>query len=384
MNKCLILILFTFISTLVNAQTDEKYMKGAVPEEDGRVVFSKTVETSLPAADVYQKMNDWASQNYTQTEANPKQRILFNSPEQRSIACQGEKELVFNKSVFNMDKTTMNYQLIITATDRQCKIAIRNISYDYFDTKTNPIVLKAEETITDKVALRGNKSIYKAYKGFRTHTIDFVNDLYAEISGYLNSSEKENSTSDILPKASTEISVVPAEGVVSTEMPGFRKIDADKIPGNYVKLLNEWTLITSGTKDETNVMTASWGGLGVFWGKPVAFCFLNPTRYSIKTMDAGDVYTISFYTETYKTNMEYCGQVSGRNVDKIKGSGLTPIKTPSGASAFAEAWLILECKKLIAQPIQPDAVVDKEASGKWAKDGYHKMYVGEILNVWVK
>ena len=172
---------------------------------------------------------------------------------------------------------------------------------------------------------------------------------------------------------------VTETGSVSA-LPGFRQISADKIPGNIVKLLNNWTLITSGTAEKTNVMTASWGGLGVFWEKPVAFCFLNPSRYSVQTMDQGETYTISFYTEAYKDAMLYCGNNSGRNTDKIKGSGLTPIKTPSGATAFAEAWMIFECKKIIAQQISPDAV-KTQVPAEWSKNGYHKMYVGEILNV---
>ena len=35
-------------------------------------------------------------------------------------------------------------------------------------------------------------------------------------------------------------------------------------------------------------MTASWGGLGVLWGKPVAFIFLRPTRYTKEFVDKAD------------------------------------------------------------------------------------------------
>ncbi|MEN9918268.1 MAG: hypothetical protein RL662_704 [Bacteroidota bacterium] len=167
-------------------------------------------------------------------------------------------------------------------------------------------------------------------------------------------------------------------------MPGFRSIAANEIPGNIIALLNDAMLINSGTPDQRNVMAASWGGLGRFWEKPVAMCFLNPTRYSVETMDKGETYTLSFYKEEYKEKVNYCGSISGRAGNKIKESGLTPIVTPSGALAFSEAWLILECKKVLAQPILPDAVLDKEAASSWSKSGYHKMYIGQILNVWIK
>jgi hypothetical protein len=57
---------------------------------------------------------------------------------------------------------------------------------------------------------------------------------------------------------------------------------------------------------------------------------------------------------------------------------------PSGSKAFSEAWMILECRKLAGQQISPDAVFDKREKEKWSQAEFHKMYIGEILNVWVK
>ena len=42
----------------------------------------------------------------------------------------------------------------------------------------------------------------------------------------------------------------------------------------------EWMLITSGTIDRFNTMTASWGGIGWLWNKPVAYIFVRPDRYT--------------------------------------------------------------------------------------------------------
>ena len=42
----------------------------------------------------------------------------------------------------------------------------------------------------------------------------------------------------------------------------------------------EWMLVTAGTKDKFNTMTANWGGTGFLWNRPVAFIFIRPERYT--------------------------------------------------------------------------------------------------------
>ena len=141
-------------------------------------------------------------------------------------------------------------------------------------------------------------------------------------------------------------------------------------------------LITAGNDAQYNMMTASWGGAGVFWGKPAVTCY-NPTRYTYQLMENNDTYTLSFYTETYRDILNYCGTNSGRDKDKVKEAGLTPITTPSGSKAFSEAWMIIECRKMVSQSLIPEALHDSQAKEKWGTQ-LHKMYIGEILNVWVK
>ena len=68
---------------------------------------------------------------------------------------------------------------------------------------------------------------------------------------------------------------------------------------------------------------------------------------------------------------------------KVKEAGLTPITTPSGSKAFSEAWMIIECRKMVSQSLIPEALHDSQAKEKWGTQ-LHKMYIGEILNVWVK
>lgn len=389
MNKFLLISLCTVISAFTFAQEKAKYLAGAVPEVDGKVVFSKTikVKNNVSKANLFELMNKWADEEYNNKkgEKDLNNRVLLSNAEEGDIACGGEQYLVFKKNAFILDRTKMSYQLILAVTEGQCDVTVRNIRYDYSDNKG---VVPAEEVIADNIALSKNgDKLNRYFDKFRIHTIDSINAIMKDIDVYLNGTVKSGAVASVSATIESPVenpAMVSFAGPLSTDMPGFRKVAADKIPGNYIKLLSDWTLITSGTSDQVNVMTASWGGLGTFWEKPVAFCFLNPTRYSVQMMDKGEYYTISFYTEAYKEALKYCGSVSGRTTDKVKGSGLTPIKTPSGATAFSEAWMILECKKIVSQQLSSESIVDKNLPTDWTKDGFHKMYIGEILNVWIK
>lgn len=93
-------------------------------------------------------------------------------------------------------------------------------------------------------------------------------------------------------------------------------------------------------------------------------------------MDNGETYTLTFYTETYREALNFCGHNSGKNTDKVKGAGLTPIATPSGSKAFSEAWMIIECRKMISQTINIDGISDPELKSKAGK-AMHKMFIGE-------
>lgn len=405
MNKYLLIVLCLVISIFANAQENAKYLAGAVPEVNDKVIFSKEIKVKNPISKtaLFDLMDKWANEKYAQdrVEKGLDSRVLLSNKEDGSIACGVEQYLVFKKNAFVLDRAKMSYQLLLAIENGQCDITIRNIRYNYSDSKE---IVPAEEMITDKVALNKNgDKLNRYYDKFRIYTVDSLNAVMNEIDTYLNGTSTGGAVAAVTTSQPTIQQLVVAESVTQTpamtnnvvqsanivgttleSLPGYKNVPADKIPGNYIKLLNDWTLVTSGVAGQENVMTASWGGLGVLWEKPVAICFLNPTRYSVQVMDKGEYYTISFYTEAYKDALKYCGSVSGRDTDKIKGSGLTPVKMPSGSTAFAEAWMILECRKIVSQQIQPNAVYAKDLKEGWTKDGFHKMYIGEILNVWIK
>jgi len=163
--------------------------------------------------------------------------------------------------------------------------------------------------------------------------------------------------------------------------PEFRLIDPQMISDNPFRLIDkEWMLITAGKTESFNTMTASWGGFGVLWNKPVVFCFVRPVRYTYKFMEKSDYFTASFFGREYRKALNYCGKYSGRNVDKMKATGLTPKTSPKGSIYFDEARLVLECRKLYFSDLNPEHFVDPEIIRNYPEADYHRMYVGEITN----
>lgn len=148
----------------------------------------------------------------------------------------------------------------------------------------------------------------------------------------------------------------------------------------------EWMLVTAGSSEHFNTMTASWGGIGFLWNKPVAFVFIRPERYTYEFTEKNEYLTLSFLGAENRDIYNLCGSKSGRDTDKIRESGLKPILTPGGQITFEQARLTLECRKLYGEALVPEGFADQEALHKWYNEnnGMHKMYITEILNVWEK
>ncbi|MBO4560158.1 MAG: flavin reductase [Lachnospiraceae bacterium] len=142
----------------------------------------------------------------------------------------------------------------------------------------------------------------------------------------------------------------------------------------------KWALLTAGTADSFNTMTISWGGLGTLWGKPVATAYVRTSRYTHEFMDKEEYFTISFYPEEYKKILGVLGSKSGRDIDKMHASGLTP--EPAGSSmTFKEAEITLVCRKLFMQPLELERIPEDIREKLYGKDAPHDMYIGEVVEI---
>ena len=165
----------------------------------------------------------------------------------------------------------------------------------------------------------------------------------------------------------------------------FKEIKPTEISENALKLIgDDWALVTSGNEEKFNTMTISWGGAGIMWGKPVTFTFIRPQRYTFEFMENNGYYSMSFFNEEYRDALKFCGSKSGRDYDKVKETGLTPKFTENGVPYFEEAKLVLICKKLYAQDLNKESIIDNESVDKWYNNDFHKMYISEIVKVLCK
>ena len=162
----------------------------------------------------------------------------------------------------------------------------------------------------------------------------------------------------------------------------MKEIKPEALQGNPFTLIgSEWMLITAGNKEHHNMMTASWGGLGVLWEKNVATVYVRPTRYTLGFLKNEPYFTLSFFGKN-KAVHKICGSKSGRDIDKTAALGLTPVYE-NGAVYFKEAELVIVCKKLYADAIKPECFIDPAVNNFYTARDYHEFFIGEIVKVYV-
>lgn len=400
----LVLLALCLVATAQENYNIEKYLKaGAVPTVEGKVVFTDSVSIvdGYTSDQINTLARAWVD-SFLKGRDVARNRVVKD--ENGRIDVMAQQEIVFANNAFSYDKATMNYVVSLNSSPDKCIIAISRISYNYNDGTTTEVIL-AEDYITDENSVNKKGTRLTPITGkFRRKTIDAAEEIFTSFQEMVRPYAKESiavaAKEAPIPLPAAKPVAKPVSEPVPDPMPeqkqevvspagntldGFRKISPEELQGNFIKMVSQdWMLIAAGNSEKANMMTASWGGIGVLYNKPVAICFINPARYTYSIMEKSDTFTLTFYPQEYKEVLQYCGTKSGRDEDKIKGSGLTPVYTENGAVAFSQACVIIECRKLLSQSLMLDSIENEDERNKRAMQPMHKMYIGEILNVWVK
>ena len=166
---------------------------------------------------------------------------------------------------------------------------------------------------------------------------------------------------------------------------GFREISPTVLENAMQKIGKEWMLITA--RDEcqgrVNAMTASWGALGVLWGKNICTCFVRPQRHTYRLMEENSVCSIAFLSEDYRGALQLCGKKSGRDTDKLGEAGLHTVEF-DGVPVIVEADTVLICRKLYADDLKKECFLDPALLSHYAAEDYHRVYVLAIEKVYRK
>ena len=139
-------------------------------------------------------------------------------------------------------------------------------------------------------------------------------------------------------------------------------------------------LITAKKSDGSfNTMTASWGGLGVLWNKNVCFVFIRPQRYTYEFTQEANEFTLSFYPDEMRGALTVGGRESGRDCDKIKKAGLSPVNLDNTVY-FEGAKLVMKVRKLYKTQLKKDEFIDSSIPDNvYQANDYHYVYVCEIV-----
>ena len=102
-------------------------------------------------------------------------------------------------------------------------------------------------------------------------------------------------------------------------------------------------------------------------------------------MESSDVYTLSFLGQQNKAIHKICGSKSGRDTDKLKETGLLPVTTEHGSIGYEQARIVLECQKIYFDDLKPVFFLPDDIDDEiYPNKDYHRIYYGEILNVYTK
>ena len=147
---------------------------------------------------------------------------------------------------------------------------------------------------------------------------------------------------------------------------------------------DNWFLLTAGdfVTGHFNSMTVSWGTIGSLWERPVAQVFVRPQRYTFDFIDRYDTFTLCAFTKEYRKSLSLMGSRSGRNLDKAATAGITPIAAELvPAPVYAEADLIIECRKIYWADFDPAHFLDKSILENYPASDFHRIFYGEMLGI---
>lgn len=340
-----LLFFLALIPALLAAQTDQRYLAGAVPTVNGKVVFSQEIQApNLNQQQIYDTLLNWAKQTYNTND----RRVVYQNREEGTIAVVSKEYIVFTSNALALDRSLTTYQLTMKCQDQHCRLEIGGIRFIYnVSYQDEPEIYLAEKWITDNIALNGKKTKLNRISGkFRKGIIDVKDKTFESAANALGITTTVAANNTPAPQATVvapQKEVVPQAAAVvpqkvtatpqqTKSMEGFVAFEPGKVPSTLLQMLpSQQMSVKAGTSTSADNET-EWKGIGNMFGKPVATFTINPASATYKALSENDTYSVTFSKE--------------------------------GESS---PWFVMECKK----------------QGE-TDDGQQKAIVGEILNIWIK
>lgn len=160
--------------------------------------------------------------------------------------------------------------------------------------------------------------------------------------------------------------------------------------GQILEGVQKGALLTTRAGDEINTMTIGWGHLGIEWSKPIFVAYVRQSRHTKTLLDKNGEFTVNIPVgQIDKKILGLCGTKSGRDMDKFKELGLTPVEGETvSVPAIRELPLTLECK-VIYQQDQDLSALEKSyrehsyPAGTAEENNFHTAYYGLITAAYI-
>ena len=135
-------------------------------------------------------------------------------------------------------------------------------------------------------------------------------------------------------------------------------------PGNMLYPLPVVMVSLADRDGRPNIITLAWVGT-VCTNPPMVSISVRPERYSYPILKETGEFVINLTTKELAFATDYCGVKSGRDVDKFKEMGLTPIPASEvKAPMIKESPVNIECKVRQILPL-----------------GSHDMFLADVVAV---
>ena len=347
--KNVITLLLLCLPFIVHAQTEEKYLEGAITLKNGKVTFSsEMVVPAMTKEQIYETILDWANKRFQPTE-KMNARVLFQNPEEGSIAIGGEEYLVFSNSALSLDRTRIYYQMKVLCENGKSNIEMSRIRYWYDEARDGGEKYEAENWIVDEWGLNKSKTKLAPICGkFRKKTIDLKDELFMEIQSVLGNKmiELGLKPAPITPEA--QVQIVQAQPIskpveIMQSEPTPEKVSHTSDDLETIITQSSRMTITAGNDEQFEISKECWGGFGELFGKKVVFCLIDTQKtMGNLLMTQSENYKISFY----------------------QSNNNQPV-------------VVINCKKLMAQTINGEEA--KKMSSNCIVGKSYNMYVGEII-----
>lgn len=138
-------------------------------------------------------------------------------------------------------------------------------------------------------------------------------------------------------------------------------------PGNMLYPLPAVMVSCAREGEKPNIITVAWAATSCSDPATVSVS-IRPERYSYDIIKESKEFVVNLVTKDLVFATDYCGVKSGRDIDKFKEMGLTPLTSQViKAPGISESPVNIECRVIDIKPL-----------------GSHDMFIAEVVGVTVE